>query len=161
VEYQKTESRQGGATMGLLRKKGSVLIISTFVIALVSALVIGILQVNMSEIRLTQHRVYASQALAVAEAGLNDAMFEIRNDRTWTKGFSDKAFSGEERFGGGRYTVDGNNHSITVIATVDEWDGYISTLAAQISVTDGNSPYIIRIDDVKMNEYSQKAAEDL
>jgi Tfp pilus assembly protein PilX len=157
VEYWKTRSRArcpmrpAGRKMAS-EKKGSVLIMSVFVIALLSALVIGILQINMSEIRLTQHRVYASQALAVAEAGLNDAMSEIRNDSTWTAGFKGKAFSGEERFGGGEYTVDGNNHSITVTATVDEWDGYTSTLEAQISTTDGNSPHIIRIDDIKVNE---------
>jgi type II secretory pathway component PulK len=133
-------------------KKGSVLIMSVFVIALLSALVIGILQINMSEIRLTQHRVYASQALAVAEAGLNDAMSELRNDSTWTAGFQDKVLSGEERFGGGEYTVDGNSNSITVTATVDEWDSYTSTLVAQISTTDGNSPHIIRVDDIKVNE---------
>ena len=55
MEYRKTDSRRGKPMMDLLhrlvsRKKGSVLIISTFVIALVSALVIGILQINMEEI---------------------------------------------------------------------------------------------------------------
>jgi hypothetical protein len=67
------------------------------VIALVSALVIGILQINMSEIRLTQHRVYASQTLALAEAGLNAALAQIRWDRNWTDGFQDEILAGEEK----------------------------------------------------------------
>lgn len=134
------------------RKKGSVLVMSVFVIALVSALVIGILQINMSEIRLTQHRVYASQARALAEAGLNAALAEIRWDRTWTKGFQNKIMSGGEKFGGGDYDVDVNSDNLTISAAVTSWQGYTSTIEAQITVSDGNSPYIIRIDNMKVNE---------
>lgn len=157
VEYQKTESRQGRVIMGVLRKlvsrrKGSVLIISTFVIALVSALVIGILQVNMSELRLTQHRVYASQARALAEAGLNAALAQIRWDRNWTDGFQDEILAGEEKFGGGDYDVDVNSDNLTISAAVTSWQGYTATIEAQITVSDGNSPYIIRIDNLKVNE---------
>jgi hypothetical protein len=136
------------------QKKGSVLVMSVFVIALVSALVIGILQINMSEIRLTQHRVYASQALALAEAGLNAALAQIRWDRTWTAGFQDEILGGEERFGGGEYDVDVNSNNLTISAAVTSWQGYTATIEAQITVSDGNSPYIIRIDNIKMNEYS-------
>jgi Tfp pilus assembly protein PilX len=157
VEYRKTKGRQGRSMMSVLyklvsRRKGSVLIISTFVIALVSALVIGILQINMSEIRLTQHRVYASQALALAEAGLNAALAQIRWDRNWTDGFQDEILAGEEKFGGGDYDVDVNSDNLTISAAVTSWQGYTSTIEAQITVSDGNSPYIIRIDNMKVNE---------
>lgn len=135
-----------------IRKNASVLVMSVFVIALVSTLVIGILQVNMSEIWLTQHRVFAAQALAVAGAGLNDALAEIRNDPNWTAGFADKELAAEGGFGGGQYTVDVNSNILSVTASTDTWQGYTATLEAQITVSDGNSPHIIRIDNLRVNE---------
>jgi hypothetical protein len=159
VEYYKAESRRANPMVKLLhrlvsRKKGSVLIMSVFVIALVSALVIGILQINMSEIRLTQHRIYASQTLALAEAGLNAALAKIRWDPAWADGFQDEVLAGEEKFGGGEYDVDVNSNNLTISAAVASWQGYTATIEAQITVSDGNSPHVIRIDNIKMNEYS-------
>lgn len=159
MEYYKAESRRANPMVKLLhrlvsRKKGSVLIMSVFVIALVSALVIGILQINMSEIRLTQHRIYASQTLALAEAGLNAALAKIRWDPAWADGFQDEVLAGEEKFGGGEYDVDVNSNNLTISATVASWQGYTATIEAQITVSDGNSPHVIRIDNIKMNEYS-------
>lgn len=159
MEYYKAESRRANPMVKLLhrlvsRKKGSVLIMSVFVIALVSALVIGILQINMSEIRLTQHRIYASQTLALAEAGLNAALAKIRWDPAWADGFQDEVLAGEEKFGGGEYDVDVNSNNLTISAAVASWQGYTATIEAQITVSDGNSPHVIRIDNIKMNEYS-------
>ena len=36
------------------------------------------------EIQLMQNQVYAAEALATAEAGLNDAFKELRADAAWT-----------------------------------------------------------------------------
>ena len=57
-----------------------------FVAALLSAVVMGMLEINTEEIQLMQNGVYAAEALAVAEAGLNDAFAQIRQDRTWAAG---------------------------------------------------------------------------
>lgn len=156
MKYCKTQGKQQGAALGkherLSSRRASVLVMSVFVIALVSALVIGILQINMSEVWLTQHRVNAAQAKAVAEAGMNDALAQIRQDCNWTTGFVDKELAAEEDFAGGQYTVDVNSNIITVTAGTNEWQGYTASLEAQITVSDGNSPYIIRVDDMKLNE---------
>ncbi len=133
-------------------ESGSVLVLSIFVIAMMSALVIGILQVNMSEIWLTQHRAYSAQAKAVAEAGLNDALSEIRDDRTWSTGFDAKPLAGGEGFGGGQYTVDVNGTDITSTGSIDAWVGYSARLEAEITVSDGNAPYIVRIDSMAVNQ---------
>ena len=135
-----------------IQNYGSVLVMAVFVIALVSALVIGILQINMEEIWLTQHRLYAAQATAVAGAGLNDALAQIRQDANWTAGFSNKTLPAEAGFEGGRYSVDVNSNTLTVTADTNAWVGYAATVEAQITVSDGNSPHIIRIDNVKANE---------
>ncbi len=53
-----------------LRNNGSVLLITIFVVALLSAITIGILQINTEEIQLMRNQIRAAEALAIAEAGL-------------------------------------------------------------------------------------------
>lgn len=134
-----------------LRKNASTLVMSVFVIAMLSTLVMGILQMNSSEIQLMQSRVYASQAIAVAQAGLNAAMAQIRNDPNWIAGFQDEQVDSEVKFRGGSYDVVVNGNTLSVTAIVDSWQGYTSTIEAQITVST-ESPYIIRIDNIKINE---------
>ena len=49
---------------------------TVFVVALLSAMVMGMLQINVEEIRIMHNQIRAAEALAVAEAGLNDALAE-------------------------------------------------------------------------------------
>jgi hypothetical protein len=80
-------------------RTGSVLLIVVFAIALLTTLVTGMLQMNTEELMLMQNQVNAAETLAIANAGLNDALVELRNDSSWNTGFTDKTFSD------GTYTV--------------------------------------------------------
>ncbi|OHB59966.1 MAG: hypothetical protein A2167_06600 [Planctomycetes bacterium RBG_13_46_10] len=126
---------------------GSVLLMTVFVIALMSALVMGILQINTEEIQLMQNQVYAAQALAVAEAGLNDAFAQIRANSSWTSGFTSKLFED------GRYTVTvtGSLPNRTIVSIGTSSQGFVAKLEANITVSD-EYPYIIRIDSLRINE---------
>ena len=117
--------------------------IAIFVIAMLSALVIGMLQMNTEEIQLVRNHIYAAQALATAEAGLNDAFSEIRGNSSWNTGFTDKAFNG------GSYTVDVNDSTITSTGTSDQ--GFVARVEADITIGT-SSPYVIRIDNLRINE---------
>ena len=124
---------------------------AVFAIALLSALVIGILQMNTEEIQLMQNQIYAAQARAVAEAGLNDAFSEIRNDSTWTNGFDDKSFNG------GEYDVTvSDDLPLTITSTGTTARNFAARVEAVITVGSTNpystGPYIIRIDQLKVNE---------
>jgi len=55
-------------------------LITIFATALLSAITIGILQMNTEEIQLMRNQIRAAEALTTAEAGLNDAFAEIRAD---------------------------------------------------------------------------------
>ena len=125
------------------KNNGSVFLIAIFVIAMLSALVIGMLQMNTEEIQLVRNHIYAAQALATAEAGLNDAFSEIRSDSSWNTGFTDKAFNG------GSYTVDVNDSTITSTGTSDQ--GFVARVEADITIGT-SSPYVIRIDNLRINE---------
>ena len=127
-------------------KKGSVLLIVVFVIALLSAIVVGIVQTSTEELMLLQNHQRYSQAMAIAQAGLNDAFSELRTDSSWTTGFSGKSFSS----GSYDVSVSGTLPNLTVESTSTS-NGYNSKVSADISVS-SSSPYIIRIDDFRINE---------
>ena len=130
-----------------LRNNGSVMLIAIFAIALLSTLVCGMLQMNTEEIQLMQNQIYASVARTIAEAGLNDAYYELRSDSSWTDGFSSKSFNG------GSYTVAvaGTLPSLTITSTGTSSRGFASKVEADVTVG-GSSPYIIRVDELRVNE---------
>jgi len=124
-------------------KNGSVLLITGFVIAFLSALAMGMLQMNTEEIQIVQNQIFATEALAIAEAGLNDALSELRVDPNWNTGFTDKAFNA------GSYTVNVNGSTITSTGTSSQ--GFVARVEAYITVGN-NNPYAIRIDHFRINE---------
>ena len=130
-----------------VKNNGSVFLITIFVVALLSAITIGILQINTEEIQLMRNQIRAAEALATAEAGLNDAFAEIRADSSWTTGFTDKAFNG------GTYTVtvSGTLPNLAITSTGTSSQGFVAKVEADVTVG-SSSPYIIRIDSLRINE---------
>ena len=130
-----------------LKDNGSVLLIVVFVIALLSAVAMGILQLDTEEIQLMRNQIYAVQAIATAEAGLNDAFSEIRTDSSWTTGFTDKAFNG------GSYDVNvtGTLPNRTITSTGTSSQSFVAIVDANVTVGT-SSPYVIRIDNLRINE---------
>jgi hypothetical protein len=130
------------------KNDGSVLIIVVFVIAFMAALVLGIAQINTEEIQLMRNHIGMAKALAVAEAGLNDALAELRGDAGWTGPIDD------EPFAGGTYdvTIEGTYPDPNIIATGTSSDGFIARVKAQVRVGAIGPPYTIRIDKYRINE---------
>lgn len=129
------------------RHNGSVTLIVIFTIALLSTLVVGMLQLNTEEILLMQNYIYAAESRAIAEAGLNAAFAELRTDSGWTTGFASTAFAG------GNYSVavSGTSPNLTVDATSTTSKGYASRVEADITIG-GGSPHIIKIDELRINQ---------
>ena len=126
------------------RQSGSVLLMVIFIIALLSTVVMGMLEVNTSEIQLMQNHVWLTQAVVLAEAGLNDAIAELYADRTWKDGFANKSFNG------GSYTVTLDNTILTSTATTSQ--GYTATVEADIRVDIFGPPYKVSIEAIRINE---------
>jgi Tfp pilus assembly protein PilX len=129
------------------RNNGSVLLITIFVIALLSALVMGMAQMNTEEIQLMRNQIFAAYALATAEAGINDAFAQIRADPNWADGFTDKAFNG----GSYTVTVTGSLPNRTTASTGTSAQGFVAKVEADVTIST-SSPYIIRIDNLRINE---------
>lgn len=126
-----------------LKNNGSVLLVTIFVIAFLSVLVMGMLQMNTEELQLVENQIYSAQALATAEAGLNDAFSGLWTDPTWDTGFTDKAFEG------GSYSVVVSGSTITSTGTSPQ--GFVARVEADITIG-SSSPYVIRIDNLRINE---------
>lgn len=126
------------------RKEGSALMMVVFVIALLSTIVMAILEMNTEEIQLMQNHVYAAEALAQAEAGLNDALFEMRNDSSWTTGFTAKSFNG------GTYTVTVSSGTIESTGTTGQ--SYVAKVSADVTIAAAGPPHVVRIDELRINE---------
>jgi len=130
-----------------LKNNGSVLLITIFATALLSAITIGILQMNTEEIQLMRNQIYAAKALAIAEAGLNDAFSELRVNSSWNSGFSNKVFVG----GSYTVTVSGTLPNLTITSTGTSVQGFVARVGADIRVG-SISPFIIRMDSLRINE---------
>jgi len=129
------------------RNKGSVLLMAIFIVALLSAVVMGILQVNTEEIQIMRNQIGAAQALAVAEAGLNDAFAEMRANDAWATGFADKAFEG----GSYAVAIAGTAPNLTITSIGTSSQGFVARVEADVTVG-GGSPYVVRIDNLRINE---------
>jgi Tfp pilus assembly protein PilX len=128
----------------IFKNTGSVLIVVVFAIALMTAFVAGMLQLNAEQIQLMRNEVYAAQAMAVTEAGMADAFAQLRSSSSWTSGFNNKSF------GGGSYTVSVAGSSI--VSTGTSAQGFASRIQADITIGGSSSPYIIRVDKLRINE---------
>jgi Tfp pilus assembly protein PilX len=133
---------------GKFRHKGSALILAIFIIALLAAVVMGMLQINTEEIQIMRNQIYAADALAIAEAGLNDAFAELRTDNTFNNNYN-------KEFAGGQYDVniESNPPNVIIESTGTSSQGFIARVMAEVTVGTV-SPYIIRIDKLSINENS-------
>jgi len=123
---------------------GVVLIMVVFVVALLGAIVTGMVQMNTEDIQVMQNHVRAAEALAVAEAGLNDALAQLRAQAGWDAGFADKAFAG------GTYTVTVDGSQVTAVGTSAR--GFVARVEAAVTVAPDGPPHVVEIDSIKVNE---------
>ena len=126
------------------RNHGVVLITVVFVAALLAAIVMGMLQIHTEEIQVMRNHIRAVEALAIAEAGLNDALAQLRTDADWDMGYTDKAFTG------GAYTVTVSGGHVTSLGTSSH--GYVARVEADVTVSSGVPPHVVEIDSFKVNE---------
>ncbi len=131
-----------------MRKKrsqtGSVLLMVVFILALLAATVMAHLQINTEEIQVMRNHLYAAEALATAEAGLNDALAQLRADATWTTGYIDKPFNG------GSYTVAVDGSTLTATGVTSR--GFVAKVEADVTVSTDGPPHVVRIDVLRINE---------
>lgn len=131
------------------KNNGSVMLLTVFIIALFSVLVMGMLQLNTEELQLMRNQIFAAEATATAEAGLNDAFSRLRRNAYWDTGFSNKHFNG------GTYSVAvaGSVPNLTITSEGISAQGFKTRVAADITIdTSGTNNHTVRIDNLRVNE---------
>lgn len=125
---------------------GSVLLIVVFLLALTAALVIGMLHLTTEELLQVKNQMEMTRALAVAEAGLNDAIAAIRQDISWNSGYSNKPFFDDF------YTVSvaGSPPLLTIESVGVTAAGYQARLRAEVR-TGLSLPYPVSIQSLRVN----------
>ncbi len=155
--------------------RGVVLLLVVFVVALISAIVIGMLQLNTEDIQIMRNHIHAAEVLAIAEAGLDDALSQLRADADWRDGFQDKPFAG------GAYTVTvdhpraapgiparvalpqaaiavaqgapfGAEADCHIASVARSSSGFTARVQAEVSVGTDGPPYDVAIDRIRVNE---------
>jgi Tfp pilus assembly protein PilX len=128
------------------KNNGSVILVVVFAAALLSAITIGILQLNTEEIQLMQNQSGSAEAMATAEAGLNDAFSRIYqgNDPNIAS----------QAFNGGSYSVTAGASALSdllITSTGVSSQGFTAKIEADVTIG-SSSPYIVRIDRLRINE---------
>jgi len=122
-------------------RAGSVLLVVVLLVALLAAVVMGHLQINTEEIQLMQNQIGGAEALALAEAGVNDALAQLKQDSGWYAGFADKPF------GAGSYTVVVQGSAVTSTAVTSR--GFVAKVRAEVTQGPGG---ILQIDQWRINQ---------
>ena len=128
-------------------RHGSVLLVVLFILALSAALITGMLQLTAEEVLQLRNQIELAKALSVAEAGLHDAIAEIRQDANWNTGFADKVFYADSY----TVTVTGSPPTLVVVSTGQTTQGYAARMEARI-LTGATPPYSVTIESIRINE---------
>jgi len=129
-----------------IKNKGSVLLIVVFTIVLLTAFVVGMLQINSEQIQIMKNEIFTAQARAIAEAGIAHAFSRLRTNSSWRGPDTND-------FGNGSYTViaTGPLPVLDVNSTGISAQSFVSRVKADITVG-STKPYKIRINKLKVNQ---------
>jgi len=113
----------------LNNERGVALILAMMVMMALSLLTVNSFEMLSSTIRISRNHKDDLQALYVAEAGIEDAVIQLRVSRNWTAGFVEKDFDGN------KYTVvvTADNLVITLLST-GKAGNFQRTLEAQVKI---------------------------
>ena len=124
-------------------KKGSVLLVTVFLIAFGALLVGGLLLALTSDLQIVKNHLYSTKALYVADAGIEDAIAALRSDYTWDSGFTQKPFPAGST---SHYTVSVvNTHPTVVLTSTGVAAGLERTVEVKVIVAEMSAPYPTRV----------------
>ncbi|MEN6386778.1 MAG: hypothetical protein ABFD79_16485 [Phycisphaerales bacterium] len=127
-----------------IKKNGSVLLVVVFTIALLTAFVVGMLQLNSEQFQIMKNEIFKTQSNYIAQAGIADALARIRTSQTLPANFNGS-------FAGGSYavTVCGSLPDPNFTSRGTSPQGFITDVSADVTVDTSN--YVIRIDKLRIN----------
>ena len=104
----------------------------------------GICEQSLNLFQIVQNEVQGAEAMAIAEAGLNDALAQLRADLNWDDGFDEKSFAD------GTYSVTREDTQVTSVGRTAK--GFVARIEADETVDSDGPPYAVDIDTIRVNE---------
>ena len=134
-------------------QKGVVLLLTAFLILFMSIFVIGFLEVATTETEIMRNHSLSNNALYIAEAGIEDAIYTLRQagNHHWDEGFTDKVFPAGSS-SSYTVTVDNGDYPTIVITSTGTVSGtFQRQVEAEISISGPPvaAPYPISINQWK------------
>jgi Tfp pilus assembly protein PilX len=124
-------------------KAGSALLMVVLLAALLAAVVMGHLQVNAEEMQIMQNHFGGAEAQAIAEAGLHEALAQLRQDPEWRPQGADRPL------GDGSYRVVVEGPTVTSTAVTSR--GYVAKVRAEVKEGAPGSDNGLQIDRWQIN----------
>jgi Tfp pilus assembly protein PilX len=128
-----------------MKNSGSVLLVVVFTIALLTAFVVGMLQINSEQLQIMKNEIFTTQSNLIAQAGIADAFAKVRTNQALPSNFTGN-------FGGGSYcvTVSGSLPDPNFTSKGTSPQGFTTNICADVTVDE--SSFVIRIDKLRINE---------
>ena len=125
----------------LKNKNGFALLLTLFLILFISMLFVALLNLFTTDIHITGNQKNDTQALYIAEAGIEDAIYHLRQDKNWASdGLAPVDFPAGS---GNKYTVT-YPVNIGIISSVGALKaGYSKTIESKVSVSGTAPPYTV------------------
>lgn len=123
--------------------KGFILILVLFTVLIMATLIIGLLNLTAIDASLVKNHLYSLQAYYIAEAGIADAINQIRQngpfaDTSWQEIFPDGSSS--------QYNVSVSQSSTVInCAGLAAPSNFTRNLEVQLDITGGGPPYKVSI----------------
>ena len=129
------------------RREGFVLVLTLFTILILATLVIGFINISAIDLNLVKNHMCSSKAYYIAEAGVADAINQMRlngslADTQWQETFPSSTSS--------TYNVSVSQNSTVITSTgLAATSNFSRTLEVQVNLTGSLSPYKVSINQWK------------
>lgn len=112
--------------MEIKNQEGVALLMAIFALFFITLLIVAFLDITTIDLQIVKNQTTSLKALYIADAGIEDAIYELRQVKEWDDGFTDKPFND------GSYTV-------TVVVDQDIGEFYIKILTSTGTVSSGTT----------------------
>ncbi|MFQ6044171.1 MAG: PilX N-terminal domain-containing pilus assembly protein [Candidatus Poribacteria bacterium] len=125
-------------------EQGSVLVLVLLILMVMSVLIIGALDLLTTDLKIIGNHLHDIQATYIADAGIEDAICELRQDVYWSVGFVNKEFPSGS---GNIYTVtvDNSSYPLVTITSTSNVSGFQRTIEAQLEIDDSLTPPYVKV----------------
>ena len=114
-----------------------------FLVAFSTLFVGALLRSHTTDLQIARNHIGSMKALFVADAGIEDAIAELRANYNWQAGFSNKIFPAGSS---SHYSVSvTNTHPKVVITSVGTAEGFVRTIEIELNIVETTAPYPVRV----------------